>query len=46
MAHSEMFEKAVGYYEQGFWSKKRLRMLVKKGALTKAEYTEITGDEY
>jgi hypothetical protein len=33
-------------YEQGLWSKQMVKMAVKKGVITKAQYTEITGDLY
>lgn len=46
MAQSKIFEKAQEYYEQGFWSEKRLRMLVKAKALTKTEFKKITGGDY
>lgn len=45
MEHSTIFEKAKKYYEQGFWTKKMLEALVKKGRLFDWEYAEITGEE-
>ena len=40
------FEKIKYNYEQGFWSKAMVKMAVKKGVITKAEYKEITGETY
>lgn len=33
-------------YDQGLWSKPMVKMAVKKGVLTKAEYAELTGEAY
>lgn len=46
--HSAIFNKAQEEYEAGRWSKAMLRILVqrKPQRLTKAEYTEITGEQY
>lgn len=33
-------------YEQGLWSATMVKMAVKKGFITKEQYTEITGKEY
>ena len=33
-------------YEQGYWTKSMVKNAVKKGVITKADYTEITGEEY
>ena len=33
-------------YERGLWSAAMVKMAVKKGIITKEEYTEITGKEY
>lgn len=33
-------------YERGLWSKAMVKMAVRKGIITKAEYLEITGEEY
>lgn len=46
MTHSEKFELVRGYYISGEWKKKAVRNAVKRGWITAAEYTEITGDEY
>lgn len=46
MEHSEKFELVKNYYNDGLWKKKAVRNAVKRGWITAAEYTEITGDEY
>ena len=33
-------------YEKKLWSKAMVKMAVRKGLITKAQYTEITGEEY
>ena len=33
-------------YDRGLWSIAMVKMAVKKGIITKEEYTEITGKEY
>lgn len=33
-------------YERGLWSAQMVKMAVKKGVITKEQYTEITGKEY
>lgn len=40
------FEKVKYNYEAGLWSKPMVKMAVKKGIITKEQYTEITGDIY
>ncbi len=40
---SEKFSEYKYYYDLGIWSEKRLWEAVKKGKLTPAEYTQITG---
>jgi uncharacterized XkdX family phage protein len=40
------FEKVKYNYEAGLWSKAMVKMAVKKGIITKEQYTEITGDQY
>lgn len=40
------FEKIKYNYEQGYWSKAMVKMAVRKGVITKAEYKEITGEEF
>ena len=33
-------------YDKGLWSKQMVKTAVKKGVITKAEYKEITLEEY
>ena len=33
-------------YERGLWSASMVKMAVKKGIITKEQYTEITGNAY
>lgn len=33
-------------YERGLWNNTMVRMAVRKGIITKEQYTEITGKEY
>jgi hypothetical protein len=33
-------------YDKGLWSAPMVKMAVKKGIITKEQYTEITGKEY
>lgn len=33
-------------YQQGLWSKQMVKMAIKKGIITKEQYTKITGEEY
>lgn len=40
------YEKIKFNYEAGLWSKPMVKMAVKKGIITKEQYTEITGEEY
>lgn len=40
------FEKIKYNYEAGLWSKQMVKMAVKKGVITKEQYTEITGESY
>lgn len=40
------FERIKYYFEAGLWNAKMVKMAVKKGVITKAQYTEITGNEY
>jgi len=46
VTHSPKFEKVKGYYDNGYWSKKKVHDAVGKGWITPEEYTEITGDPY
>lgn len=40
------FETIKRNYEKGLWTKQLVRMAVKKGVITKEQYTEITGENY
>lgn len=40
------FETIKKNYEKGLWSAPMVKMAVKKGIITKEQYTEITGKEY
>ena len=40
------FDMVKTRYEQGLWSKQMVKMAVKKGVITKAQYTEITSELY
>lgn len=40
------FEKIKYNYDAGLWSKQMVKMAVRKGVITKEQYTEITGEEY
>ena len=40
------FERVKANYDAGLWNKAMVRMAVRKGIITKAEYAEITGEEY
>ena len=40
------FERVKYYFEAGFWSVPMVKMAVRKGVITKAEFTKITGQEY
>lgn len=33
-------------YDRGLWSAQMVKMAVRKGIITKEQYTEITGKEY
>lgn len=44
--HSALFEKYAKRYARGGCTKEQLARLVELGALTAAEYKEITGDDY
>lgn len=41
-----MFEKIKNFYTTGLYTKKQVAAFVKKGKITPAQYTEITGDAY
>lgn len=40
------FEKIKYNYEAGLWSAPMVKMAVRKGVITKEQYTEITGKDY
>jgi uncharacterized XkdX family phage protein len=40
------FERIKAHYKAGLWSAPMVKMAVRKGIITKAQYTEITGLEY
>ena len=44
--HSPKFEKYKTWYERGWCTKDQLHRLTELGALTPAEYEEITGEPY
>ena len=33
-------------FDRGLWNKVMVKMAVKKGVITKAQYKEITGEDY
>lgn len=41
-----IYEKVKYNYEAGLWSKPMVKMAVRKGIITKEQYTEITGEVY
>lgn len=40
------FEKIKYNYDAGLWSKQMVKNAVRKGVITKEQYTEITGEDY
>ena len=40
------YERIKYYFEAGLWSKQMVKMAVRKGIITKEQYTEITGKAY
>lgn len=40
------FETIKRNFDRGLWSAPMVKMAVKKGIITKEQYTEITGKEY
>ena len=40
------FDKVKYFYESELWSKNMVKTAVKKGVITKEQYTEITGEVY
>lgn len=45
MEHSKKFEQVKGYYDNGFWSKRKVYNAVGRW-ITAAEYEEIVGEPY
>lgn len=41
-----MFEKIKYYYDNGLWTKSKVRDAVVKGKITAEEYKLITGEDY
>lgn len=40
------FETIKKNYEKGLWSAPMVKMAVRKGVITREQYTQITGKEY
>ena len=40
------YERVKYYFDAGLWSAPMVKMAVKKGVITKEQYTEITGKAY
>ncbi len=40
------FETIKKNFDKGLWNKQMVKMAVKKGVITKEQFTEITGDLY
>ena len=40
------YERVKYYFESGLWAKSMVKMAVKKGIITKAQYKEITNEDY
>ena len=40
------FETIKRNYERKLWNKQMVKLAVKKGVITKEQYTEITGEAY
>lgn len=40
------YERVKHYFEAGLWTVALVKMAVRKGVITKEQYTEITGKEY
>lgn len=41
-----MFEKIKKYYDEGLWSKERVRKMVEINVITESEFKKITGVVY
>ena len=46
MTKSKKFDLVKNYYDNGFWSIKKVRNAVGMGWITAEEFFEITGEEY
>ena len=44
--HSKKYQIVKDYYDNGMWSKKKVRNAVVKEWITPEEYEEITGEPY
>ena len=40
------FDKVKYFYDAGLWSVSMVKVAVRKGVITKAQYKEITGEDY
>lgn len=40
------FDIVKNNYDKGLWTKQLVKMAVRKGVITKEQYTEITGEAY
>lgn len=40
------YERIKYYYDAGLWNKAMVKMAVRKGVITKAQFEEITGEQY
>ena len=40
------YERIKMYFEAGLWNAQMVKMAVRKGVITKAQYKEITGKDY
>jgi hypothetical protein len=46
MTKSNKYDIVKRYYDDGFWSIKKVRNAVKMGWITPEEFREITGEDY
>lgn len=40
------FERVKYYFDAGLWNVKMVKIAVRKGIITKAQFKEITGEDY
>lgn len=40
------YERIKYYFEAGLWNKQMVKMAVRKGVITKEQYSEIVGEAY